>query len=123
MAISVLVAFSLMLSGCAFLLVGAAGGAGGYAWSQGKLSFTTAHSVTECHDATIAALKSLGIMIVSDKTDKLAGKITGKTSTGTPIVIDLEPEEGNLTKLDIRVGYWGNKVMSERIADEIKQRL
>jgi len=121
--ISALVALSMMTSGCFFLVAGAAGGAGGYAWAQGKLTFTTPDSVTQCHDATISALKSLGVGITSDQTDKLAGRIRARTGTGDPVTIDLEPQGGNITKIDIRVGHIGNKVQSQQIADEIKKRL
>ncbi len=121
--ISAIVAILMITPGCFWLIAGAAGGAGGYAWTQGKLSFVTPHSVTRCHDATIPALQSLGIYIASDNTDKLAGIIKGRTAAGAPVTVDLEPQEGNLTKVEIRVGYWGDKVQSQKIADEIKSRL
>jgi hypothetical protein len=121
--ISVLIVVSMMTSGCVFLLAGAATGAGGYAWAQGKLTFTTSHTVTQCHDAAISTLKSLEVYISSDQTDKLAGRIRGKTATGDPVTIDLEPQEGNVTKVDIRVGYIGDKIQSQKIADDIRRRL
>lgn len=121
--ILVIICILIITPGCFWLVAGAAGGVGGYAWSQGKLSFVTSHNVTQCHDATLPALKSLGVYIASDNTDKLAGIIKGRTAAGAPITIDLEPQEGNLTKVDIRVGYWGDKVQSQKIADEIKKRL
>jgi hypothetical protein len=114
---------SMMVSGCVVLLAGAATGAGAYAYVQGRLSFTTSHSIGQCHDATLAALKSLDIRLVSDQTDKLASKIRGEMASGDAVVVDISPEAEHLTEIGIRVGYIGNKVHSERIAGEIKKRL
>jgi hypothetical protein len=119
-----LVGLSLILSGCVPLLVaGAIGGAGGYMWVNGKLSFTTPHTTVECHRATVAALDELKIRITGEAVDMVTGKITGKTSTGDNVIIDLEPMSADLTKVDIRVGLIGNQILSKMIADAIKKRL
>jgi hypothetical protein len=39
------------------------------------------------------------------------------------VTIDLEPQGRDITKIEIRVGVWGDRVQSERIADAIKRRL
>jgi hypothetical protein len=117
-------AVSILVTGCvAALAIGAAGGAGGYAWASGKLSFTTPHGINECHDATLAALSDLKIKLISDQTDRLAGKIKGQTATGESVAVDLEPQAPNITKIDVRVGFWGNKTQSTMIADGIKRHL
>jgi hypothetical protein len=119
-----LVVVSLLASGCvAALVVGAAGGAGGYRWSSGKLSFETSHSITTCHDAVIKALAGLKIKVTDDSSDMLSGKIKGVTGTGDEVRIDIEPQSATVTKLDVRVGFWGNKTRSEMIADAIKKNL
>ena len=119
-----LVVASLLMSGCiAAVVAGAAGGAGGYAWSRGKLSFTTSHDITTCHDATITALAGLKIKVTGDSTDMLAGRIKAVTATGEEVTIDLEPQSIRVTKFDIRVGFWGNQIQSEMIANAIKKRL
>jgi hypothetical protein len=121
---AVLVGMSLILSGCLAAAVGgAAAGAGGYAWSTGKLSFTTPHSIRECHDATISALQDLGITVLSDRSDNLSGRIKGETATGDPVAVDLEPQASGITKIDVRVGFWGSHTHSVRIADAIKRHL
>ena len=122
--LAALAGVSLFLSGCVTaVVVGVAGGAGGYAWSSGKLSFTTSHDVKACHEATIPALAELGVDVTSDTTDMLAGRIKGVTATGEDVKIDLEPQSTHVTKVDIRVGFWGNKARSQMIADAIKKRL
>ncbi len=122
--VAALAVVSLLMSGCvAALAVGVAGGAGGYAWSSGKLTFTTPNDITTCHEATVTALASLKIDIKGDSTDMLAGRIKGVTATGEEVTIDLEPQSIRITKMDIRVGFWGNQVQSELIANAIKKRL
>jgi hypothetical protein len=122
-AIVAVAVLSMVFSGCVAFVAGAAGGAGGYAWASGKLSFTTEHSIGESHDATVAALKDLDIAITGDQTDKLAGKVKGVTPTNDAVTVDLEPQASNITKIDIRVGFWGNKAESTKIADAIKRHL
>ena len=119
-----LVGMSLLVSGCvAALAAGAAGGAGGYAWASGKLSFSTDHNIDECHNATISALSELRIKVTGDTTDKLIGRVKGVTATNKEVTIDLEPQSMHVTKIDIRVGFWGNETQSTMIADAIKRHL
>jgi len=122
--VAALVGMSLLVSGCAVALVaGAAGGAGGYAWASGKLSFSADHNIDECHNATISALSELRIKVTGDTTDKLIGRVKGVTATNKEVTIDLEPQSIHVTKIDIRVGFWGNETQSTMIADAIKRHL
>ncbi len=119
-----LIGISLMVSGCvAAIAAGAAGGAGGYAWVSGKLSFTTNHGIDDCHTAAVSALAALGVRITGDTTGKLAGRIKGITTTSEEVTIDLEPQSMRVTKIDVRVGFWGNQIQSTMIADAIRKRL
>jgi len=120
--LTALVATSLLVSGCV-AAAAAAGGAGGYAWSRGKLSFTTPHNIASCHTATISALAELGIKVTADTTDSLSGKIKGVTKTGEDVAVDLEPQSQSVTKIDVRVGFWGNETEARIIADKINKRL
>ena len=122
--VAALVGMSLLVSGCvAALAAGAAGGAGGYAWASGKLSFSTDHNIDECHNATISALSELRIKVTGDTTDKLIGRVKGVTATNKEVTIDLEPQSTHVTKIDIRVGFWGNETQSTMIANAIKRHL
>ena len=120
--LTALLGISLLVSGCV-AAVAAAGGAGGYAWSRGKLSFTEPHDITSCHDATVSALTALDIKVTGDTTDQLTGRIKGETATGDDLTIDLESQSIRVTKIDVRVGFWGNETQARMIADKIKTRL
>lgn len=120
---AVLVGMSLAVSGCVAAAAGAAGGIGGYAWTKGKLTFTTSYNISACHDATISALAGLDVRVTGDTTSTLAGRIKGVTATGDEVTIDLEPQSIRVTKIDVRVGFWGNEVQSRMIAGAIKRNL
>ncbi len=122
--VSVLIVLSTLLSGCIVLFAGgAAAGAGTYVWVRGKLTFTSVDDVRVCHDATVSAFRDLGIQVVSDNTDLLSGKIRGETNTGDSVKVDLEPEASNVTRIEVRVGFWGSHSKSVRVADAIKRHL
>jgi hypothetical protein len=121
---ALLMGMSILVSGCvAAVAAGVAGGAGGYRWVNGKLTFTTPHGISECRNATLSAFKELDLVVVSQAGDRLAGRIKGRTAMGDPVRVDLEPQASNITKIDIRVGFWGTKEKEKRIADAIQRNL
>ncbi|RJP73957.1 MAG: DUF3568 family protein, partial [Candidatus Abyssobacteria bacterium SURF_17] len=81
------------------------------------------NTIAECHEATLSAFEDLNIKVTSDQTDSLSGRIKGVTETGESVAVDLEPQPGNITKLDVRVGFWGNRTYSTKVADAIKRHL
>jgi hypothetical protein len=111
----------LVVSGC--VVAAAAGGAGGYAWSRGKLSFTTPNDIHACHEAAISSLTALNIQVTGDTTSTMSGRIKGLTESGEDVTIDLEPQSVRSTKVDIRVGFWGNEGQSRLIAEKMQSRL
>ncbi len=121
---AVLVALSVVTSGCVVLVAGgAAAGAGAYAWVNGKLTFTSVNSIRECHDATLSAFNDLVIEVTSDSADPLSGRIKGTTGTGDAVTVDLEPQASDVTRIEVRVGFWGSRSKSVRIADAIRRHL
>jgi len=115
--------FSLLFSGCVAAAAGAAVGAGTYAWASGKLTFTTPHGIAETHNATISAFKDLGIKLTQDKTSSLSGTLKGTTPAGETVTVDLEPAASNITKVDIRIGFWGSQQSEAKIAEAIQRQL
>ena len=120
--IAMLMGVSLILAGCV-LFAGAAAGAGSYAWVSGKLTFTTPHDVARSHEATLAAFKKLDIVVVKDETSELGSKMEGTTKTGETVTVDLEPQAASVTKIDVRVGFFGNHDKETEVADNIRKHL
>jgi hypothetical protein len=121
--VAALMGLLMMAYGCA-VVGGAAAGAGTYAWSTGKLSFNTPHGVTPAHDAVLAAFNQSNITVVKDEVSTLGGTIKGVTTeTGENVTIDLEPMGADVTKVDVRVGFFGDRGRSEKIAESIQRNL
>lgn len=123
--VAAIICISSLFTGCVALVAatGVAAGAGGYAWTKGKLTFTASHDIMSCHDATIATLAELGVKITGDTTDMLEGRVMGRMATGKSVTVTLKPFSKNITKIGIRVGVFGNEVQSRTIANGINRRL
>ena len=121
---TMLLGMSVLTSACATaVIVGAVAGAGTFVWAQGKLSFETDHTIPQCHSATTSALKELQIVIKESRLDSLIAKVTGRTAVNEPVVVDIEPITARKTKVEIRVGTWGNKTQSSIIMESIQRHL
>jgi hypothetical protein len=120
----VMLASSLLSAGCAVAIIaGVTAGAGTFVWANGKLSFETDHTIHQCHSATTSALNELQIDIQQSMSDSLIAKVTGRTSVNEPVVVDIEPIGPHRTRVEIRVGTWGNKTQSKIIMDSIQRHL
>lgn len=109
-------------TGC-FLLVGAASGAGGTVYVMGKLSDQLKAPVPKVRQATLAALKDLGLPVRSDVGDKLTAHVESEFSDGTRVWIDIEDAPDAGSKLSIRVGLLGDEAKSRKILEAIKRHL
>ena len=100
-------------AGC-FLVVGAAGGAGGTVYVMGKLNDQLKAPVPKVRQATLAALKDLGLPVRSDVGDKLTTHVESEFSDGTRGWIDIEDASDAGSKLKIRVGLLGDEAKSRK---------
>jgi hypothetical protein len=120
------VLLSLCSSGCLWLAVGAAGagvGVGTYAYVRGELEAAYASGYNETWAATLAALDALEIRKKSATRDAFGGSINAARADGTSIKIKVTPVSPAHTSVKIRVGFFGNRTMSEGIADQIGAKL
>ena len=115
--------FALTQAGCFWLAVGAAAGAGGYAWVQGGLEQNLNASAEKVHDAVAHSLNKLGLSIIEDHHDKLKGKVVAEFSDGQNVTVEVNALTERTTKLKIRVGVLGDKAKSEMILNEVKKNL
>jgi hypothetical protein len=121
---AMLLGMSVLASACATAIVaGLAAGAGTYVWAHGKLSFETDHTIRQCHSATVSALNELQVDIKESTVDSVIAKVAGRTAVDEPVVVDIEPITPHKTRVDIRVGTWGNKTQSSIIMDNIQRHL
>ena len=121
-----LVVLSALCScGCWFAVaaVGAGVGAGTYRFIRGQLEVAYPCEYQETWSATLAALESLEMRKKSANKDAFGGTIEAARADGTGIKIVVTPITSASTSVKIRVGFFGNRAMSEMIADEIGRKL
>jgi hypothetical protein len=118
----VLLCSVLMMLGCV-AVIGAGAGAGTVAYIRGELQTTYAASFNRTWDASLAALKDLGITVYNTKKDATEGDIEATKADGTKVKINLKPTEPDTTAVKIRVGIFGDEEVSRTIGNQISKRL
>jgi hypothetical protein len=109
--------------GCVPLIVGAAAGAGGYAWASGELVKEFTASASDVQRAAVRGLKKLGVSIKEEKHDRLTASIKSKFADGKNISIQISALTEKTTRLKIRVGVFGDKTKSEMVLNSIQEGL
>ncbi len=118
--------FSLLLSlpafsGCVPLLVGAAVGAGGYAWVRGAIVKQFDIPTAKLHAAALRALKDLKLPVRYDKADRITATIRSEFSDGKNISIDIRAVTEYSARITIRVGFFDDRLRSEMILDALQK--
>jgi len=111
------------LSGCIGLFLGAAAGAGGYAWVQGALTKEFMVPAQDLQRATSRALDDLGVQVKDQKADRLSAQYNAVFAEGQKMSIVIEATTERSAKVRIRVGVFGDKTRSEMVLNAIEKRL
>ena len=93
------------------------------AWVRDALQTSVDAPLDRTVKATTKALKNLQFAEVATKADALSGVVTAKTARDEKIEITISSVTPVQTRLDIRVGAFGDKPVSQRILSEILQQL
>ncbi len=93
------------------------------AWVRDALQTTVDSSLADTVKATSKALKNLQFAAIATKSDAISGIVTAKTARDEKIEITITSVTPTQTRLDIRVGSFGDKPVSQRILSEILQQL
>jgi uncharacterized membrane protein len=120
-----LVILSLMpvfLGGCV-AVVAAGGAAGGVAYIKGELRVTLDEPVTAVNNAVEAAGEDLELNRISGNRDLMGGKFIFRNAQDEKITITTTAETDETTKLEIRVGLFGDEQKSQLILDRIRGKL
>jgi hypothetical protein len=112
-------------AGCVVAAVGAAGaaGAGTVAFIRGELEATVSSSFETVIPAASKAVGQLGFSKIRETKDALAAEIIARTALDKKVDIKLNKETDQLTRISIRIGFFGDEVKSRAILDQIKQNL
>ena len=114
---------SLAASGCLAAAAGAAVGAGTYAYVRGDLEATLASPLDEVWGATLEAVRDLGFAVREQAQDQLSARLVAAQVRGGDVSIRLERVGENATKVNIRVGTFGDEATSRLVLREIGERL
>lgn len=121
-AIVVLAAATLLQTGCVIVAAGAAG-AGTVAYIRGELEGTLPAGLPASLQAARASIEQLKLIKISDKEDALTGVVVARTADDKRIEIKFSAVGDGITKVQIRVGVMGDKIVSTAILDRIKGNL
>lgn len=109
---------------CALVMVGSAGIAGAYGWSQGELSRNYRQPIATAWEGSKHALGVLRLAVEEQKIDAHYGKIVAITSDKEgKATISLEKWTNVETRISVRVGIIGDRAKSEKIHEEIEKAL
>ena len=111
------------LSGCVAFAVGAAAGAGGYGYVKGSLQKNYDNTVTELHKASLKALKALDIEKSDEELNRHSSYIKGMYQNDKKVKVTITALTEKSSKLEIRVGLFGDKSLSEMILSDIEKNL
>ena len=123
----VLLGMSLLasVSGCATTGVG--GGpnvtAGTYYYFTRELEVIYGIPLADVWPRALAAVEGLQLHIDRQRIDGLGGEIQARRPDGTNVQVHLEPTGDHSTSVSVRVGFWGDREMSERVQRAIRQQV
>jgi len=116
-----LVGMTVLAQGCAVAWVGA--GAGTVIYAMGDLEAVVAKDINAVYQATLKALEQLEFRVSSKVKDALAAKIIARDAQDKKITIKLASTAEDATKLNIRIGLFGNETKSRLIYEQIQKSL
>lgn len=120
--ILVLASTAVLVKGCVVAAVGA-GAAGTVAYVKGDLEAIESKKLSTVHEATLKAIKELGLNVTKETKDALSAVIIVRDAQDKKITIKLRATTEKTTKLSIRVGLFGNETKSRLIYQKIHENL
>ncbi len=123
--VSVLSGSLLLNSGCWLVVVGAAAGAGAatVAYVDGDLEVTYVNSYESVVAAANSAVTQLGFARAEERKDAATDILNTHTAKGDSVRIAITKTSDSMTKVNIRIGTFGDEQLSRTINDKIKANL
>jgi hypothetical protein len=125
--LSALLGMSLLVSISGCVTTGVGGGpnvtAGTYYYFTRELEVIYGVPLADVWPRVLAAIESLQLHIEVQRIDGLGGEIQARRPNGTKVQVDLKPTGDHSTSVSVRVGFWGDREMSERVQRNIRQQV
>ncbi len=121
--LTLLAGLAALQVGCVVLAVGgaAAAGAGTYAYFKGEMKVDEPVSLDRGWTATLAAMKELRYVVRSQNKGALEAELEARTEGDVKVHITLKRLTDNATEFRLRVGTFGDEVMSKMIMERIRK--
>ena len=116
-------AASLVLGTGCFMLAAGAAGAGTVAYIRGELDAPLDGSLDAADRAANRAVEQLQFAKVGETKDALKVTLTARTGDDKKVEIILSRTDERLSKVQIRVGIFGDEAISRAVLDHIKGNL
>lgn len=113
---------TVVQSGCLIVAAGAAA-AGTVMYVRGELQASLANPYPAVITATGEAIEKLQFRKISEKGDALKTVIVARTGSDKKVEITVKKVTDSVTKVEIRVGVFGNEALSMTILEKIKESL
>ncbi|HTJ78301.1 MAG TPA: DUF3568 family protein [Rariglobus sp.] len=122
-ALTGLVAMTAMQSGCLLVAAGAVAGAGAVVYVRGELDASLDSGYESVDRAANRALDQLKFTKISESKDSLKAVLVARMSDDTKVEIKVLKVSEVLTKVEIRIGTFGDQALSMTILEKIKAGL
>lgn len=94
-----------------------------YEYLDGILRRNYRAPIREVWDATLQAVADLRVTAETRRRDENKGLIQGTTHDGDRLTIEVIRKSGGLTKVEVQVGWIGDRLRSEFVHDAIADKL
>ncbi len=118
---ALLLSMLVITSGCVAIVAGGAG-AGTMAYLRGELQGSVAADIGRTQRAAEQVVSAKGLVQVSAESDDLSGEIIARTADDKRVRIALKRSSDRVTEVRIRVGTFGDEMLSRDLFESIRAR-
>lgn len=98
-------------------------GTGTFSYVSGRLAWTYPVDIQTAWSATLRALDKLDVQVQDKAVDGLGGSIIAQRADQTKVFVTFEPVSKRATRVNIKIGAFGNREQSENIHSLVQQEL
>lgn len=123
MALAGLASVTVLQSGCLLVAAGAVAGAGAVVYVRGELQASLDNGYESVKKAANHAVDQLQFKKISESNDALKDVLVARTADNTKVEITIIKVSEVLTKVNIRVGVFGDQALSMTVLEKIRAGL
>ena len=114
---------SLLLGGCAGVIIGAGAGAGAILYTKGDSVRSYEYPMKKVAIAAQRTFSDLEISVTETSVTEIESYLAGTMANDVRVTIEMVSEHVGITEVSIRVGVLGDETASERIHEQLLSNL